>query len=162
MVDGSRCAVQLGSSVEMTADREAAKASAVAIGTALVLEVQQSSTQRGANIEWLTQCPASLGQQCVTFSPLMTFDVTRTRIEGAHTVVELRPTARDLSGGQQSRSTRSNSLAGSSRASRDGDDTGGRSGREDAAAEGGVDDPGSLLQQQPALAAAPRRKSAAT
>ena len=101
--DGSRGALQLGGNLEMNADIEIAKATATALGSALIYEVQQTSTQRGASLEWLTQTPCGMGPDSVLFSPIATFDVVGTRIESAHSIVELRPMTRSIAGGQPPR-----------------------------------------------------------
>ena len=96
--DGSRAAVQLGGALEMTTDKAKAKSLASNSGSVLIFEVRQSSTQRGADLEWLTQTPGEPGDETVTFTPLAAFDVVGTRYEGAYTIVELCPTARSLMG----------------------------------------------------------------
>ena len=99
--DGSRGALQLGGDLEMNPDKGAAKAKATALGSAIVYEVQQTSTQRGALLQWLAQ--TTMGDESVLFSPIAAFDVVNTRIEGAHTVVELHPMTRPIIGGQMNR-----------------------------------------------------------
>ena len=90
-------ATQVGACLEMTDEKEAVKCLAISHGTGLLFEIHQTSVQRAADLEWLAQVPAALNAENVyAYSPLTTFDVARTRYEGAFTILELHPTTRML------------------------------------------------------------------
>lgn len=95
--DGVACGLRGGVEclfMAATSSKAEAMRHAAALGSTSLLEIQPGMTARGAELSWLAQLELpdeEDGGITLTFSPLTALDVHHIRIEGAFSVLELRP-----------------------------------------------------------------------
>jgi len=95
--DGAACGLRGGVEclfMRATSSKAEAMRHAAASGSTSLLEIQPGMTARGAELSWLSQLELPSEEEdgiTLTFSPLTALDVHHIRIEGAFSVLELRP-----------------------------------------------------------------------